>query len=64
VARDAEVEGGEGYAPGSIEPVAVFEAFEEVTIRGEDIDIAEVVTAARVSIGALGCPRRCSLCRL
>jgi len=46
VAKDAEVEGGEGYAPGSIEPVAMFEAFEEVTIRGEDIDIAEAGTVS------------------
>ena len=41
VAKDAEVERREGYAPGRIEPVSVFEAFKELTIGGEDVDVPE-----------------------
>jgi hypothetical protein len=47
VTLDAEVERREGYAPGSIEPVTVFEALMELTIRGEDdIDVAKTGTVS------------------
>ena len=41
VAKDAKVERREGYAPGRIEPVSVFEASEELTIGREDVDVPE-----------------------
>jgi hypothetical protein len=41
VAKDPEVERSEGYAPGRIEPVSVFEAFKELTIGGEDVDVPQ-----------------------
>lgn len=41
VAKYTEVERREGYAPGRIEPVSVFEASKELTIGGEDVDVPE-----------------------
>src|SRR3984957_4359908 len=41
VAKDAEVERRKSYAPGRIEPISVFEAFKELTIGGEDVDVPE-----------------------
>jgi hypothetical protein len=51
VTIDAEVERREGYAPGSIEPVTVFEALKELTIRGEDIDVAKTGTVSQTRRG-------------
>ena len=44
MAVDAEVERSEGYAPGRVEPVAVFEAAQKSAIGGEDIDEAQAWT--------------------
>jgi hypothetical protein len=41
VAKYAEVERREGYAPRCIEPVSVFETFKELTIGGKDVDVPE-----------------------
>jgi hypothetical protein len=41
VAKYAEVERREGYTPGRIQPVSVFEASKELTIGGEDVDVPE-----------------------
>jgi hypothetical protein len=41
VAKGSKVERPEGYAPGRVEPVAVFDAPKELAIGGEDIDVAE-----------------------
>ena len=41
VAKDAEVEGREGYAHGRVEPVPVFETAKKSAIGGEDVDVPE-----------------------
>jgi hypothetical protein len=44
VAENAEVERRESYAPGRVEPVAVFEALKKSSIGGEDINVAQAGT--------------------
>jgi hypothetical protein len=41
VTEGAEVLRGKGYAPGSVEPVAMLEALEKAALGGEDVDIAK-----------------------
>jgi len=41
VTDSAEVLRGEGYSPGSVEPIAMLEALDKTPLGGEDVDIAK-----------------------